>query len=72
VLERWSYRGAIAEMRMRAFRGRVRERQALDHLLENGRGGESAVRVLRGEAGIGRTEAYSRPGEVVSGPGVSQ
>ena len=55
VLERWSYRGEMAEMRMPAFRGRVRERQALDHLLENVRGGESAVRVLRGEAGIGKT-----------------
>ncbi len=53
--EPWSYRGAMAEMRIPAFRGRVRERQALDHLLENVRGGESAVRVLRGEAGIGKT-----------------
>jgi predicted ATPase len=33
----------------------MRERQALDHLLESVRGGESAVRVLRGEAGIGKT-----------------
>ena len=55
VLERWSYRGEMAEMRMPAFRGRVRERQALDHLLESVRGGESAVLVLRGEAGIGKT-----------------
>ena len=40
---------------MPAFRGRVRERQALDQLLESVRRGESAVRVLRGEPGIGKT-----------------
>ena len=45
----------MAVMRKPAFRGRMRERQALDHLLESVRGGESAVRVLRGEAGIGKT-----------------
>jgi DNA-binding CsgD family transcriptional regulator len=39
-----------------AFRGRARERQALDGLLDRVRGGESAVLVIRGEAGIGKTE----------------
>src|SRR5690348_11892452 len=38
-----------------AFRGRTRERQALDGLLDRVRGGESAVLVIRGEAGIGKT-----------------
>jgi len=38
-----------------AFRGRARERQALDVLLGRVRGGESAVLVIRGEAGIGKT-----------------
>ena len=38
-----------------AFRGRSRERQVLDHLLDRVRGGESAVLVIRGEAGIGKT-----------------
>ena len=38
-----------------AFRGRVRERQAFDDLLDRVRGGESAVLVIRGEAGIGKT-----------------
>src|SRR6185312_9704404 len=38
-----------------AFRGRARERQALDGLLGRVRGGESAVLVIRGEAGIGKT-----------------
>ena len=38
-----------------AFRGRARERQALDGLLDRVRGDESAVLVIRGEAGIGKT-----------------
>src|SRR4051794_28569942 len=42
--------------RQPAFRGRSRERQTLDGALERVRGGESAVLVLRGEAGIGKTE----------------
>jgi hypothetical protein len=41
---------------MPAFRGRTRERQILDHLLDRVRSGESAVLVIRGEAGIGKTE----------------
>ena len=48
----------VTEMAARdtlAFRGRSRERQALDHLLDRVRGGESAVLVIRGEAGIGKT-----------------
>ena len=45
----------MAAPRTPAFRGRARERQALDGLLDRVRGGESAVLVLRGEAGIGKT-----------------
>ena len=45
----------MAEPGASAFRGRARERQALDGLLDRVRGGESAVLVLRGEAGIGKT-----------------
>ena len=45
----------MAEPGASAFRGRARERQALDGLLDRARGGESAVLVLRGEAGIGKT-----------------
>src|SRR5512133_1287748 len=41
--------------RQPAFRGRSRERQVLDGLLDRVRGGESAALVLRGEAGIGKT-----------------
>ncbi|GAA0955863.1 LuxR family transcriptional regulator [Kribbella koreensis] len=36
--------------------GRLAERQTLDDLLADARGGRSAVLVLRGEAGIGKTE----------------
>jgi DNA-binding CsgD family transcriptional regulator len=45
----------MAARRTPAFRGRARERQALDALLDRVRGGESAVLVIRGEAGIGKT-----------------
>jgi DNA-binding CsgD family transcriptional regulator len=38
-----------------AFRGRAGEREVLDRLLQNVRGGQSAVLVIRGEAGIGKT-----------------
>jgi DNA-binding CsgD family transcriptional regulator len=45
----------MAAPRSPSFRGRARERQALDGLLDRVRGGESAVLVIRGEAGIGKT-----------------
>jgi DNA-binding CsgD family transcriptional regulator len=45
----------MAAPRTPAFRGRAREREALDGLLDRVRGGESAVLVIRGEAGIGKT-----------------
>ena len=38
-----------------AFRGRARERSVLDGMLDRVREGESAVLVMRGEAGIGKT-----------------
>ena len=38
-----------------ALLGRTNERHALDRLLENVRGGQSAVLVVRGEAGVGKT-----------------
>src|SRR5690349_1192086 len=50
-----AYRDAMPVPRTPAFRGRARERQALDGLLDRVRGGESAVLVIRGEAGIGKT-----------------
>src|ERR1700759_5622455 len=45
----------MAAPRTPAFRGRVRERRVLDDLLGRVRNGESAVLVIRGEAGIGKT-----------------
>jgi DNA-binding CsgD family transcriptional regulator len=45
----------MAATRTPAFRGRARERKALDDLLGRVRDGESAVLVIRGEAGIGKT-----------------
>jgi DNA-binding CsgD family transcriptional regulator len=37
------------------FLGRTRERELLDDLLTRARGGQSAVLVIRGEAGVGKT-----------------
>jgi DNA-binding CsgD family transcriptional regulator len=45
----------MAAPRTPAFRGRARERQVLDDLLDRVRSGEGAVLVIRGEAGIGKT-----------------
>ena len=45
----------MAAQRPPAFRGRTSEREVLDRLLENVRGGQSAVLVIRGEAGVGKT-----------------
>jgi DNA-binding CsgD family transcriptional regulator len=45
----------MAAPRTPAFRGRARERKALDDLLGRVRAGESVVLVIRGEAGIGKT-----------------
>src|SRR4051812_2960474 len=45
----------MAARRPPVLLGRASERQALDRLLENVRGGQSAVLVIRGEAGVGKT-----------------
>ena len=45
----------MAVQRPPAFLGRSGERDVLDRLLETVRGGQSAVLVIRGEAGIGKT-----------------
>ena len=50
-----SYRYGMAAPRQLALRGRSRERQVLDGVLDRVRGGASAVLVVRGEAGIGKT-----------------
>jgi DNA-binding CsgD family transcriptional regulator len=50
-----NYRREVAVRRTPAFRGRLRERRVLDHLLDGVRDGESAALVIRGEAGVGKT-----------------
>ena len=45
----------MATQRLPGFRGRTSERRVLDRLLENVRGGQSAVLVIRGQAGVGKT-----------------
>src|SRR4051794_5652429 len=45
----------MAARRKPVLLGRAGERQAFERLLENVRGGQSAVLVLRGEAGVGKT-----------------
>src|SRR5215212_11492682 len=45
----------MTAVRAPGFLGRTSERGVLDRLLENVRGGQSAVLVIRGEAGIGKT-----------------
>src|SRR4051812_16725184 len=49
----------MAVQRPPAFLGRSGERDALDRLLETARGGRSAVLLIRGEAGIGKTALLS-------------
>ncbi len=45
----------MAARRPPVLLGRVGERQVLDRLLDNVRGGQSAVLVIRGEPGVGKT-----------------
>ena len=45
----------MAATSLPSFRGRARERDALDTLLDSPRAGGSAVLVIRGEAGVGKT-----------------
>ncbi len=62
----------MAAQRLQGFRGRSSEREALDRLLENVRGGQSAVLVLRGEAGIGKTAVLRYAARQASGFRVAQ
>ena len=50
-----SVANAMAPQRSRVFRGRSAELAQLGRLLDKARAGESAVLVVRGEAGIGKT-----------------
>ena len=55
-----------------AFLGRSGEREVLDRLLETARGGQSAVLVIRGEAGIGKTALVRYAARRASGFRVGQ
>src|SRR3954452_9370051 len=55
-----------------ALLGRSRERDVLDRLLETARGGQSAVLVIRGEAGIGKTALVRYAAEQAAGFRVAQ
>src|SRR4026207_1471348 len=50
-----------------ALRGRSTERELIGRLLENVRGGQSAVLVIRGEAGIGKTALLHHCADHASG-----
>jgi DNA-binding CsgD family transcriptional regulator len=58
--------------RMQAFRGRNSERQVLDQLLETVRAGQSAVLVVCGEAGVGKTALLRYCARQASGFRVAQ
>ena len=54
------------------FLGRASEREVLDRLLANVRGGQSAVLVIRGEAGVGKTALLRYAARQASGFRVTQ
>ena len=58
--------------RLPGLRGRSSERALLDRLLEDARGGHSAVLVIRGEAGVGKTALLRHAAEQASGFRVAQ
>src|ERR671932_1063581 len=58
--------------RVVGFVGRTRERELIDGLLANARGGQSAVLVVRGEAGIGKTALLRYAARQASGFRVAQ
>jgi DNA-binding CsgD family transcriptional regulator len=57
----------MAAPRPPALLGRASEREALDRLLEGVRGGQSAVLVVRGEAGVGKTALLHHGARQASG-----
>jgi DNA-binding CsgD family transcriptional regulator len=62
----------MAARRPLVLLGRADERQMLDRLLENVRGGQSAVLVVRGEAGVGKTALLHYCARQASGFRVAQ
>src|SRR5690242_4097157 len=62
----------MAGQRPPAFRGRSDERAQLERLLASARDGESAVLVVRGEAGVGKTALLRWCAEQATGFRVAQ
>src|SRR4051795_11832003 len=62
----------MAARRQPVLLGRAGERQALEWLLESGRAGQSAVLVVRGEAGVGKTALLHHCARQASGFRVSR
>jgi DNA-binding CsgD family transcriptional regulator len=62
----------MATERSPEFRGRVSECAVLDRLLDDVRGGHSAVLVIRGEAGVGKTELLRYVARQASGCRIAQ
>ena len=62
----------MAAERQPGLRGRSTERARLDQVLEEVRGGHSAVLVIRGEAGVGKTALLRYATEQASGFRVAQ
>ncbi|HKR99760.1 MAG TPA: AAA family ATPase [Candidatus Dormibacteraeota bacterium] len=62
----------MAAERQPGFRGRSSERTRLDQMLGEARGGQSAVLVIRGEAGVGKTALLRYAAERASGFRVTQ
>src|SRR4051794_1297507 len=65
-------RHTMAAQRPPAFRGRTSERELLDRLLDSARGGRSAVLVIRGEPGMGKTSLLRYAAREASGFRVAQ
>ena len=62
----------MSAQRPPAFRGRSSEREALERLLGDARAGRSAVLVIRGEAGMGKTALMRYAADRASGFRVAQ
>jgi DNA-binding CsgD family transcriptional regulator len=62
----------MAAERLPELRGRSSERALLDRLLEDARRGQSAVLVIRGDAGVGKTALLRYAAEQASGFRVAQ
>jgi len=62
----------MAAPRLPAFRGRTSERAVLDRLLERAREGQSAVLIIRGEAGVGKTALLRYTARQASGFRIAQ